>query len=269
MNKSLEIIETSFGNFIIDEYDLIGNSIKNYKVWEYHLYEIYSKIITKEYYCIDAGANIGFHSVQFGKLGKKVYSFEPQSYVYNQLCTNILFNDLNNIVITYRLGLGNTIEKKQLWNIEHESWVGNGMHNWGGRGIIPNPNDYNTDRTTSNKFREEDTIQVVTLDSQDINKCDLIKIDVQGYEYYLIEGAYNLLKKNKPVIFLENPILGEDDLKNSLKVKQQLTDIGYEFFRLNIGNKEDCVLIHPSSVQYNKNSEIINQISSKYNIIKE
>ena len=38
MLKSLEIIETSFGNFIIDEYDMIGNCIKHSKVWEYHLY---------------------------------------------------------------------------------------------------------------------------------------------------------------------------------------------------------------------------------------
>ena len=45
MVKSLEIIETQFGNFVIDEYDLIGNFIKNNKVWEYHLYEIYSQII--------------------------------------------------------------------------------------------------------------------------------------------------------------------------------------------------------------------------------
>ena len=39
MKKSFEIIETPFGNFLINEYDLIGNFIKNQKHWEYHLYE--------------------------------------------------------------------------------------------------------------------------------------------------------------------------------------------------------------------------------------
>ena len=98
MIKSLEIIETPFGNFIIDEYDLIGNFIKHQKVWEYHLYEIYSQIIKPEHYCIDAGANLGFHSIQFGRLSKKVWSFEPQRYIFNQLSTNILLNDLNNTI---------------------------------------------------------------------------------------------------------------------------------------------------------------------------
>jgi FkbM family methyltransferase len=269
MLKSLEIIETQFGNFIIDEYDLIGNYIKQSKVWEYHLYEIYSQMINKESYCIDAGANLGFHSIQFGRLGKKVYSFEPQSYVYNQLCTNILFNGLDNIIEAHKLGLGDKEEKKQMWNIEHESWVGNGTHNWGGRGIIPNIEDYNTDRAIKNENREEDIIKVITLDSLNIPKCNLIKVDVQGYEYKLFMGASKLINKFFPTIFLENSIGGEEDLKLSLKTKEYLIELGYEFYRLHIGNKEDCILIHSNNSNYNANKEIINKFTEKYNIIKE
>jgi FkbM family methyltransferase len=267
MLKSLEIIETQFGNFIIDEYDLIGNYIKQAKVWEYHLYEIYSQMIDKESYCIDAGANLGFHSVQFGRLGKKVYSFEPQSYIYNQLCTNVLFNGLDNIIETYKLGLGDKEEKKQMWNIEHENWVGNGSHNWGGRGIIQD--NYGGERAIKNEIRDEDIINVITLDSLSIPKCDLMKIDVQGYEYHLLKGANELIIKFKPVIFLENPILGEEDIKSSYITKNHLLDIGYEFYRIHLNNKEDCIIIHPSSNYYNKNIEVINKFANKYNIIKE
>ena len=269
MLKSLEIVETQFGNFIIDEYDLIGNYIKNNKVWEYHLYEIYSQMITKEYYCIDAGANLGFHSVQFGNLSKKVYSFEPQRYIFNQLSANILFNGLDNTIDAHRVGLGDKEEIKQMWNIEHENWVGNGSHNWGGRGIIPNIEDYNTDRATKNEVRDEDIINVVTLDSLNIPQCDLIKIDVQGYEYYLLKGANKLINEFKPIIFLENPILGEEDLKSSSKTKNYLLNMGYEFYRIHLGNKEDCIVIHPSSNHYSKNIEVINELANKYNIIKE
>ena len=160
MNKSLEITQTQFGNFVIDEFDLIGNFIKNNGYWEYHLYQIYSKLINDESYCVDAGANIGFHTVQFGFLGKKVYSFEPQSYVYNQLCANILFNGLDNKIEPHRLGLGDKQEKQQMWNIEHEDWVGNGAHNWGGRGVIQDSLDVN--RATKNEYREEDIINIIT-----------------------------------------------------------------------------------------------------------
>ena len=260
MNKSLEIIETPFGNFVIDEYDLIGGCIKKYKVWEYHLYEIYSKMITSDYYCIDAGANIGFHSIQFGRLGKKVYSFEPQRYIFNQLSANILFNNLDNIIDSYRLGLGDKKETQQLWNIEHEDWVGNGVLNWGGRGIIQD--NYGGERATRNEVREEDIIQVITLDSLNIPKCDLIKIDVQSYEYKMIVGSYNLITQYKPIIFLENPLTAID-------TKEYLMNVGYDFYRMNIGNNEDCILIHLENKDYNKNIKIIDDYKVKYNFIKE
>jgi FkbM family methyltransferase len=263
IQKSLEIIETQFGNFIIDEYDLIGNYIKNHKVWEYHLYELYSQIINKESYCIDAGANLGFHSIQFGLLGKKVYSFEPQSYVYNQLCTNILFNGLDNIINAYKLGLGDEEENKQMWNIEHENWVGNGAHNWGGRGIIQDTLD--PERANNNEFREEDIIKVITLDSLKILKCDLIKVDVQGYELKVFMGAKQLVSTFKPIIFLENYTWDE----TSILTKKHLVEMGYDFYRLNIGNKEDCILIHPDNINYTNNLNTINTFSEKYNIIKE
>jgi FkbM family methyltransferase len=263
MDKSLEIIESSFGNFIIDELDLIGNFIKNHGFWELHLYEIYSQIIDKEYYCIDAGANIGFHTIQFGKLGKKVYAFEPQRYIFNQLSTNILLNNLDNVIDSHRLGLGNKKETAQLWNIEHENWVGNGSHNWGGRGIIQDNLD--KERAFNNEYREEDIIDVIPLDSLCISKCDFLKIDIQGYEYNMLIGAKNVINDFKPIILLENHI-GEP---GSDQTKEYLINLGYEFYRLNIGNKEDCILIHPDNKDYSKCLDIINTFKIKYNIIKE
>ena len=274
MNKSLEFVETTFGNFLIDEQDLIGRFIQQNKFWESHLYELYSKMITPDYHCVDAGANIGFHSIQFGKLGKKVYSFEPQRYVFNQMSANILINDLDNQINTYRLGLGDKEETQQLWNIEHEDWVGGGMHNWGGRGIVQKeaPSLYpgwGGDRHLENEFREEDTVQVISLDSLNLSQCDLIKIDVQGYEYNLIVGAKNTLNKFKPVIFLENAIGDEADAKTSLLVKEYLLNMGYNFYRYNIGNKEDCILIHSEHKHYEDHVKIISDYQIKYNIIKE
>jgi FkbM family methyltransferase len=269
MNKSLEIIESKFGNFIVDEYDLIGNFIKQNGFWEYHLYEIYSQMIDKNYYCIDAGSNIGFHAIQFGFLGKKVYAFEPQHYVFNQLSTNILFNGLDNVVDSYRLGLGDKEEICQLWNIEHENWVGNGAHNWGGRGIIQDNLDY--ERANNNEFREEDSIKVIPLDSLNIPKCDFIKVDIQGYEYKFLLGAKNMLNNFKPIIFLENHVSenGTPSSQNEEDTKNHLIKLGYEFYRLNIENKEDCILIHPQNQDYKKHLEILETFTQKYNIIKE
>jgi FkbM family methyltransferase len=255
MNKSFEIVQTQFGNFLINEYDLIGINIINRKSWESHLYEFYSNILTKKDVCIDAGANLGFHAIQFGKLSKKVHAFEPQSLIHNQLCANILFNDLDNIIIPYRLALGNKKEIQQLWDIENEGWVGNGCYNWGGRGI-----EHKESAFQSNEIREHDQIEVIPLDSIKLDP-DLIKIDIQGYEYYAFLGAQETLNKNKPVILLEN---GPTEMDK--KALDFLKSIGYENYRYYIGNNEDCILIHPNSKKYQVSLDQINLIKDKWNI---
>jgi FkbM family methyltransferase len=265
MEKSFEIIQTEFGNFLINEYDLIGNFIKHQKYWEYHLYEFYSQILNKDNYCIDAGANLGFHTIQFGNLSKKVYAFEPQSLIFNQLCANILFNGLDEKIIPFKQALGEKEDRQQFWNIEHEDWVGNGIHNWGGRGIIQD--NYGGDRAISNEYREYDMVDVITLDSLNIPQCDLIKMDIQGYEYYALLGAKKLLYEFKPVILLENPSHTEEC---DVKSKQFLLDMGYELYRYcGASNKEDCILIHPESEKYNDALLAINRIKDKYNILQE
>lgn len=257
MNKSFTTVQTDFGVFLINEYDLIGVAIQRNKVWEYHLYDFYSKILTKDDICIDAGANLGFHTIQFGKLTKKVHAFEPQPLIYNQLCANILFNDLNDNVITYKLALGEKEETQQMWDIENESWVGNGCYNWGGRGIEHKEASYQ-----SNEFREYDQIKVIPLDSLKLTP-DLIKIDIQGYEYYAFLGAKETLNK-KPIILLENHGTGLDK-----EVLSFLKEIGYEVYRYCIDNQEDCILIHPEGEKYRIALDIIYKIKDKYNINRE
>jgi FkbM family methyltransferase len=258
MQKAFEIKQTQFGNFLINEFDLIGNCIFQTGMWEPHLYNFYSLILEPNDICIDAGANLGFHTIQFGKLSKKVYAFEPQLMVYNQLCSNILFNDLNEIIIPYRLALGDKKETKQMWDIKNENF-GNNIYNWGGRGIEHSQSAYN-----SNEIREHDQVEIINLDSLKLNQCNLIKIDIQGYEYYAFLGAENLIKTHTPTLLLEN---GSTEIDK--KVIDLLKTWGYENYRYYLNNNEDCILIHPQNEKYDKNLNIINQIKNKYNIKKD
>ena len=259
MAKSFEITQTQFGNFLVNELDLIGNCILNTGTWEPHLHEFYSQILKSDDICIDAGANLGFHTMQFGKLSKKVYAFEPQPMIYNQLCANILFNDLDNVIIPYRLAIGDKKDIKQMWDIKNEGWknMGDGAYNWGGRGI-----EHKDATFTSDEVREHDTVDVIDLDSFNIPHCELFKIDIQGYEYYAFIGAEKIIKHNKPVILLENCI----ERKLDIKVIDYLKEIGYKSYRYYINTNEDCILIHPDNSKYNISLEVINKLKNKYNI---
>jgi FkbM family methyltransferase len=257
MEKSFEIIQSPFGNFLINQHDLIGNYIQQTGTWESHLYDFYSKVLDKDDICIDAGANLGYHAVQFGKLSKKVYAFEPQSLVFNQLCANILFNDLNEVIIPSKNALGDKVEVKQIWSIEKENF-GNGIYNWGGRGLEHKDSVYKSD-----DIREYDQVNVISLDSLNINKCSLFKIDIQGYEYYAFMGAKTLIEDNKPIILLESaPERSELDVK----VLNYLQELGYENYRYYTNQNEDCILIHPLNKKYNVCLEQINLIKTIHNI---
>lgn len=255
MNINYYVQETQFGKFLLNPKDLIGATIIERKYWEYHLIEFYTQILNQDSVCVDMGANIGFHSICFANICKKVHSFEPQNIIFNNLCANILINNLNDKIVVYKLGLGDKDEKAQLWDIENEGWVGNGIYNWGGRGI-----ETETSSFTSDEVRENDIIEVTTLDKFNL-KCDLIKIDVQGYEYKAFLGGKDTIISSKPTILLEN--YPEDN-----QSREFLFSLGYEGYRYCIGNEEDCIFIHPKSKNYKISLQGINSIQEKYNIKK-
>lgn len=220
------------GSYIVIENDLIGQFILQHGFWEGHLYEIYSKLITSEDVIIDAGANIGFHTVQFAKLAKTVHAFEPQKVIYNILCSNVLFNDVSNNTFQYDFGLGDkeiTLYMEPLSNRDEA----NGMHNFGGRGLDPN--------ATS-----EQPVPLKVFDDLGLD-FSVLKIDIQGSEIFALRGMIESLRKNKPWIMLENYINRKGKEKEREEaVLNLLFKEGYELCRFIHNNNEDCILYIPS-----------------------
>jgi len=195
MDVSIYFKQTDFGHFCLIEKDLISNYINNHGFWEDHLYYFYSQIIKEDDIIIDGGANIGFHTVQFASLAKKgkVYSFEPQPLIFNVLSTNILLNGASNIVNQYRLGISDKEATETLTSIDNQGVSMNEFCiNWGGRGFTEK--DGNEEATT------------VALDSFNLPRLNLIKLDVQGFEYKALMGGINTIKNNMPTIFIEKDI---------------------------------------------------------------
>ena len=134
---------------------------------------------------LDIGANIGNHTVFFAKVcnAKKVYSFEPIPYIYGLLSRNVDINNIKKKVCTYNVALGNSCVKADIEN-------------------------YYEDNMGRTQLKESDNggIEVVRLD--DIVKeiddiVDFIKIDVEGFEVKVLEGAVDFLRKTNAVIFIE------------------------------------------------------------------
>jgi FkbM family methyltransferase len=61
----------------------------------------------------------------------------------------------------------------------------------------------NSQNSKLNLDEKENTVETRTLDSYDFNDVILIKIDVEGHEVEVMEGAIDTINRNKPIVLLE------------------------------------------------------------------
>jgi len=155
---------------------------------------------------LDIGANIGTYSILLGRKGLKCFAFEPSKENFKALSKNIELNNLQEKVKIFNYGLGET-------NCEKE-FVFNSL-NTGASHVTSTP-----------KQNKSYCIIIKALDSvyEDFNfrKDDkfLIKIDVEGMEPEVLEGAKSFLSK-----FSEILCIAEDKHCGNKRLINQLTQI--------------------------------------------
>ena len=139
---------------------------------------------------IDIGTNIGYVLLNFARIvgsSGLVFGFEPNPLTYNRCLENISLNDFSNIkVLNTALG-----------DVSRE-------------GILIVPYNRNRGEAYISSTKPPDhgiKVAITTLDrfvkENYITKIDLIKIDVEGYEFNVLNGAKETLKKYKPILFIE------------------------------------------------------------------
>lgn len=127
---------------------------------------------------IQAGGNCGLTVKQFVDTFQTIYTFEPDAV--NFYCLNL--NVPNRNVIKFQSCLGKE------------------------RALVKLSNDYPEECGAihvSNERTGAETIPVFMIDDLALNSCDLIALDVEGYEYNVLLGAITTLRKHKPVLCLE------------------------------------------------------------------
>lgn len=204
------IKNTDEGSFLIDDNDLIGNRILQYGTWERNIEEVYNELIKPEYLTINIGSNMGYHTIKMASISRKLIAFEPQRKMFNQLCSNIYLNQLDDKIDAHRLALGDVKEKSRMSSIEDNPYLVCGpLSNYGGMSIP-----------------EEGTgeeIQITTLDSFNFNP-DFILMDAEGYEHKILIGSSETLNESKPIILFECWNTMQDKMFHYLK------SLGYNIY---------------------------------------
>lgn len=135
---------------------------------------------------IDVGAHIGEYTLLGAKLvGDKgfIISVEPDHYTVKSLKENIILNDFKNCLVLEK-AVGEKVETKSLYKVSEEDVYG-----------------YLDPYVLNKKLMKHSEIEVTTIDeiilSKNLNLVNLLKIDVEGFEYEVLLGCNDALKKNK------------------------------------------------------------------------
>jgi FkbM family methyltransferase len=154
---------------------------------------------------IDVGANIGNHTVFFGKvLNRRVMALEPYEKAFRVLERNVELNGLSKRVMVLRKAAGRSAGRGRL-EIPPEG-------NWGKARLLP---------------EHDGAIEIIRLDDLKLRgPVALVKIDVEGMEADVLEGARRLLKRKQPVIYVE----AQTALQYG-SVRRILRSLGYEMVR--------------------------------------
>ncbi|HWY85709.1 MAG TPA: FkbM family methyltransferase [Gemmataceae bacterium] len=186
----------------------IGRSLDLYGEWSKGDMDLFRQILRPGMTGVEIGANIGAHTVTLAQAvwpGGSVLAIEPQRIVFQTLCANLALNNIIN-VDARQLAVGaapGTILVPQL-DFAKEN-------NFGGLGL--------------GTHQLGEPVSVITLDSLNLARCDFVKIDVEGMEKAVLEGAVDTLARCQPVLYVEN-----DRSEKSTELIRTIDALGYNMY---------------------------------------
>ena len=205
------------GKFCLEKVskDWIKNILKRGIVWEKHIVSSILQYTRKGSTAVDVGAHIGTHTLFLSKaVGEKgqVIAFEPQTKIYQELLVNLQLNEIDNVRANMTaLGPRYGYITMEAPKVSNEGNIG----------------------FSQGLGRDGNIVEVRSLDSYNLKNVSIIKIDVEGAENMVLNGAKQTIIRNQPVILIE--IIGgahRDDLTAGEKKKMAYTmaflkDLGY------------------------------------------
>lgn len=181
-----------------------------------------SQILSPGMTFIDIGANEGLYTLFAAKLvgsEGQVLAFEPSQREFDRLQANLALNQVSNVQ-PFQLALSNTSGNQQLQIAENEHSGQNTLGEFAYAGVA-------CAGVEMVPVRPLDEV----LQEVGVRYVDVMKMDVEGAEFSVLEGARQTLERDRPLLLLE---LVEQALHNQgssvAKVLNFLDSLGYKIF---------------------------------------
>jgi FkbM family methyltransferase len=186
---------------------------------------------------IDVGANIGLFSLLASKVvgnAGRVLCYEPAPITFSRLKENVQLNNLKNIDIR-NIGLSNKKGELIFYvsNNGHDAW----------NSFAP---------SQDNKLESSIQVPVSTVDIElenvDKSRIKIVKIDVEGWEKFVLHGGKNFFVNYNPIVMVE---FTEENTFNAgypvYDIYNIMEDFGYVWYIIHKGKlvKEKKRLHYP------------------------
>lgn len=203
------------------------NSVEN-KTWQPWIFPIYDWLLDKKHCYIDFGAWVGGTVLYASRKAGHCYAFEPDPVAFNALQNNVGCNpDIKNV----------TLFDTAIWT---ETGTISMSSNSGGLGnsdtsILLD----NTDTTTEVKAIKFSDFMASTeyLKPFDIKDCNLVKFDIEGAEFFVLEDMLDFFKEVQPSIILSAHHHRIDNPEKHMKKLTSMLSFYKHFY--NSANKRD------------------------------
>jgi FkbM family methyltransferase len=172
----------------------IGRSLDLYGEWAESELELLGLFVKPGDTVIDVGANLGTHTVFFARRAGpdgSVFAFEPQRIVFQTLCANLALNGLLN-VHAFQAAVSRQPGTVVVPRVAYAQ-----AGNYGGLSLVGGG-------AAGSGAADGERVPALTLDGLAIERCRLLKIDVEGMEIDVLEGGRALIAACRPVVYLEN-----------------------------------------------------------------
>lgn len=173
------LIEGRHGPFVYNHYDrYVGRALELYGEYSEPEVDLFRQLLEPGHNVVEVGANIGAHTVPLAKMvpDGMVFAFEPQAVVFQNLCANLSVNCLAN-VLAWPYGVG-----KEAGRMIVPVYDYGRVNNFGGIALVEEGDGLDVPIVALDQF----------FSSQPV---DFIKIDVEGMECAVLEGARQLIAR--------------------------------------------------------------------------
>lgn len=199
------------------------------KGFEQKTIDIILRIVQSDFVTLDIGANIGLHSLVMASCFEKdsscrVYAFEPSKKTFDALGENIKLNGFEDRIVALNAALSDKPGRLMLATPDEYTKLGK------------NSDPYKSLQKSPSANGTGEEVEVITLDnwakSNNVEKIDFIKIDIEGAELECFKGALEVFRKRRPIMVMEcyEPFCSRFGYSVS-DVVLFMNEVGYKMFQ--------------------------------------